>query len=370
MILFERLTQKHLISIFIIISLSTFVNIFFMDEMYGCVNDVKKFMREARSEPSGIDLLPIRAKQVLFWNDDENKNYIPEQCNRTCNFETKDDRDNGESANAIIFNDKSLYLSDIPKKRRTNQLYIFLCIEPARSGPNCVHNTSLFNWTITYRLSSTILWTYFLVQDRSTGIFVAPNKSVIWRKSDEPITPLLNKTISKKTKPIVWISLDDKLNNEGRIYMNYLQWHLMTLGMPIDEYNPFSKIKCTNNDCAKMVEQDYFFYIAMEDDMAEDFVSSKVLQAYNNFAVPIVYGGANYSWFLPQGSYLNAKELQPYRLAKKIHRAVSNPDVYAKYFKWRHLYHIGDNAARHPLCLLCEALNKSGENSTNSSFVE
>lgn len=38
----------------------------------------------------------------------------------------------------------------------------------------------------------------------------------------------------------------------------------------------------------------YYFYLAFEDSMSVDYITQAVLNAYDNYAVPIVYGGVHY----------------------------------------------------------------------------
>lgn len=47
------------------------------------------------------------------------------------------------------------------------------------------------------------------------------------------------------------------------------------------------------------------FYLAFENAIDHDFVTGSVLRAFNNDAVPVVYGGANYERFGPIVNYIN-----------------------------------------------------------------
>lgn len=54
---------------------------------------------------------------------------------------------------------------------------------------------------------------------------------------------------------------------------------------------------CPNADleqCNELLEREYYFYLAFEDSMAEDYVTDQLWIALNHFAVPVVFGGANY----------------------------------------------------------------------------
>lgn len=46
--------------------------------------------------------------------------------------------------------------------------------------------------------------------------------------------------------------------------------------------------------CAAKLQKDYYFYLVLEDAICDDYVTDKLLLALNNYAVPLVYGGANY----------------------------------------------------------------------------
>lgn len=81
-------------------------------------------------------------------------------------------------------------------------------------------------------------------------------------------------------------------------YIARLQDHLFPFSLRIDVFGKCSQRRCPNDDCENMLKSDYYFYLAFENGISEDYVSEKVLHGYNNYAVPIVYGGANYSRYL------------------------------------------------------------------------
>ncbi|XP_053611989.1 alpha-(1,3)-fucosyltransferase C-like [Plodia interpunctella] len=67
-----------------------------------------------------------------------------------------------------------------------------------------------------------------------------------------------------------------------------------------------------------LCENHYYFYLSFENSIATDYVTENLLIALNNYAIPVVYGGADYSRFLPPGSYLNARELGLEQLARTV----------------------------------------------------
>nr|XP_037877562.1 alpha-(1,3)-fucosyltransferase C-like [Bombyx mori] len=68
-----------------------------------------------------------------------------------------------------------------------------------------------------------------------------------------------------------------------------------------------------------MIREKYYFYLSFENSFGEDYVTEKLLHALEFDAVPVVYGGANYTRFMPEGIYLNARELGAAALAEKMH---------------------------------------------------
>lgn len=53
---------------------------------------------------------------------------------------------------------------------------------------------------------------------------------------------------------------------------------------------------CLNEDSSScnLLKEDYLFYLAFENAFDRDYVTDTILRAFNNYAVPIVYGGADY----------------------------------------------------------------------------
>ncbi|CAH0588149.1 unnamed protein product [Chrysodeixis includens] len=260
---------------------------------------------------------------------------------------------------AILFSESILKKQAIrPERRSLSQIYIFSTIESAYYTPACeLHNDNFFNWTFTYRLDSDIPWPYFIVRNATRDI-VAPSVQVNWTISKSPITKGIKQILQHKTKAVAWLVSHCEADSLRDDYVSRLQDHLYHYSLKIDVYGRCSGRTCDDGDCEEMFTRDYYFYLAFENSFSVDYVSEKVLHGYNNYVVPIVYGGANYTRFLPPGSYLNARELHPYNLAYLIHEAIKHPSKYKAYFKWTNSYTFdSDVIGHHPLCNLCEALN-------------
>lgn len=57
----------------------------------------------------------------------------------------------------------------------------------------------------------------------------------------------------------------------------------------MDVYGQCFYRKCPYDNCGKLIRENYFFYMAFETSIVEDYVTEKVLNGYENKAVSIVY---------------------------------------------------------------------------------
>ena len=70
--------------------------------------------------------------------------------------------------------------------------------------------------------------------------------------------------------------------------------------------------------------------------------------------------------FIPEGSYINANELGPEKVAYKIYKLLNDFEAYVDYFRWKNHYYF-DEAAKTPdmfFCDLCTLLNKDQKKRT------
>ena len=75
--------------------------------------------------------------------------------------------------------------------------------------------------------------------------------------------------------------------------------------------------------------------------------------------MPVVFGGANYSLLVPEGSYIDALQYQPSQLADLLHFLDSNDTAYREFFRWQDRYSVLKAFPLRPLsCGLCERLHQ------------
>ncbi|KAI8440862.1 hypothetical protein MSG28_009171, partial [Choristoneura fumiferana] len=257
---------------------------------------------------------------------------------------------------AIAFNGRNIgqfQSSDLPNVRYPHQKYIFFNMESSSNNPICNPLfENFFNLTATYKLNSDIVFAYLLIKN-TAGEEVGPRIDMTWEKlNDDPVT------VNNKSETVVWMASNCHTKSKREKYVQKLDVALNSLGYNVDIYGRCGKLKCPRSDtlCDNLPSK-YYFYLSFENSIAEDYVTEKVYRAIKNAAVPVVFGGANYSRFLPPGSYLDAKKHSPKKLATLMARLIKNSSAYSNFFKWRNHYTYHEPYEAEDVCRVCTALN-------------
>ncbi|XP_049878534.1 alpha-(1,3)-fucosyltransferase C-like [Pectinophora gossypiella] len=169
----------------------------------------------------------------------------------------------------------------------------------------------------------------------------------------------VEKRLCNKTKAAAWFVSNCKDKNSRQAFVSELNVHLKTYELSVDTYGKCGSLKCPKTQwqvCNAMLENDYYFYMALENSVHEDYITEKVLTALQNNVVPIVHGGANYTRFLPPRSYLDARLHSTKDLAEIMYSIMMSQKTYDQFFKWRNYYTYHD-AISENMCRVCQALN-------------
>jgi len=88
---------------------------------------------------------------------------------------------NVEDYDAILFHGNELSEYEMPERRTTRQLYVYVNLEsPANRAIPHKYDKEYFNLTMTYRLDSDVPWPYGIIEDIKSGGFVAPSRNADW----------------------------------------------------------------------------------------------------------------------------------------------------------------------------------------------
>ncbi|XP_026326210.1 alpha-(1,3)-fucosyltransferase C-like [Hyposmocoma kahamanoa] len=230
--------------------------------------------------------------------------------------------------------------------------------------------------SLAYKLTSSIIYPYVVIRNKH-GKVIGPRKHMHWKHDIKDMAPtsrdIMNKLQYKSIAAAVIVSDCNAKNNRSEIIKS-LKEELLLYGEKLDIYGgcSFANLKCPRaqgerdgviNGCSSEIESNYYFYLAFESSHCEDYVSEKLLHALIHFAVPVVYGGANYTRFMPDGMYLNARTLGVKKLAEEMSSIISNPQRYIDFFKWHGYYtfydsHRLDSNDTYFICNVCTKLNK------------
>lgn len=182
--------------------------------------------------------------------------------------------------------------------REPYQRFVFMASESAARFPLCdSFYDDFYNLSWTYRLDSDIQWGYFNINDKE-GNFVGPKINMTWVHPMKP-TPLnVKKELGGKTKAAAWFVSNCDAGGGRLNVTKQIQKGLEKYNLTVDIYGWCGKMKCPKDridECFYLLKNDYYFYLAFENSLSTDYVTEKVLYPLNNYAVPIVYGAANYS---------------------------------------------------------------------------
>lgn len=203
----------------------------------------------------------------------------------------------------ILFNAIALRQSGtiLPSNRLVHQIFIFMSNEPAAMYQLATHYNGFFNYTFTYKLNSDITWRFFVVTNKN-GEIVAPKVDVKWIDVDdmEPISDEIKRKLQTKSKAAAWHVSHCYTPSRREEFVEKLIPELARYKLNIDISGACGNLYCQawTEECYTAIETDYYFYLAFENSMCDDYVSEKILKATQHFSVPIVFGGANYSRFV------------------------------------------------------------------------
>uniref|UniRef100_A0A182FLK0 Fucosyltransferase n=1 Tax=Anopheles albimanus TaxID=7167 RepID=A0A182FLK0_ANOAL len=263
---------------------------------------------------------------------------------------------------ALVYHTVTPWNVQPPPIRVARQIYIAAIMESPAHTSHPMDTTAFFNWTMTYRLDSDVLFNYGFILDRESGGVVGPSINPIWRNGfDAYENASLVKLVSKKRSAAAqFVSHCNAFSRRDDLVRS-----LRSAGLTIDVYGACGSLKCPRNnpECAKMLDNIYWFYLSFENSLCVDYVTEKLYNALVHNVVPIVYGGADYTRFLPPGSYIDVQDYaSPKELVDYLLHLIKNPHEYVKYFWWKEHYVAVNREARATFaawCHLCEKLHSA-----------
>jgi len=249
-----------------------------------------------------------------------------------------------DEADVVVFHMPSLKFSRKLQKR-PGQLWVFWSMECEQHYPrlNRPDVLGLFDIFMTYKADADI-----------TVPYLTPQHAQALRGKPSAKTNLINSFISS--------SIDES----GRVR---LVKQLISL-LPIDSYGRLfnnKKIECDNGFESKMsIISRYKFTLALENAVAEDYVTEKFYDPLVAGSIPVYLGAPNINEFAPgQNCFIDIRAFASVRqLADYLLRLNMDDDLYNQYFTWKGKpYERGfmkklDEVELHPFMRLCQRVKK------------
>lgn len=204
---------------------------------------------------------------------------------------------------AVLFNAMTLKtnpLQKLPNKRAENQKYILVSTKSSATYPITDRYNNFFNWTWTYKLDSDINFAYIAIRNKRDKAVIGPKKEMVWMDKDKMsrTSKHIKKRLKNKSKAAAWIVSNCNAVDQYESYIKKLKKELHKHKHVVDIFGPCGNKNCTHNrlqNCYDLLESKYYFYLAFETSIVEDYVTNQLLTALYHYTVPVVFGGANYS---------------------------------------------------------------------------
>lgn len=227
---------------------------------------------------------------------------------RNCAFQNCFITDNSSFLNhvtqfdVVVFNVGSLIYNriNLPVNRSKYQKYV---LSNSQTSVNYRirkrFNYDFFNLTWSYILNSDISCPSIVIKDKSDHI-IGPKVIMHWMNMADmkPTSKYVKHKLRNKKLAAAWIVTQCDTSSSQSIYVQHLRSALIQYGLTVDIFGKCGTVKCLNQwaqTCYALIESYYYFYLSFENSISCDYVSENLLIALDHFAVPIVYGGANYT---------------------------------------------------------------------------
>ncbi|XP_063590818.1 alpha-(1,3)-fucosyltransferase C-like [Penaeus indicus] len=280
-------------------------------------------------------------------------------------------------ADAVLFTSEQFSPLRLPSRRPPSQRWVWADVEaplsaPARGALARLSNRNasrLVNWTMTYHESADIVAFY--------GYFRSFNKSV------QPLRPNLienhDAALDRYRRALVRnVTLEQVMGPGWRAFVRrprlvaWMSSHCPTISkreeyvrelakyIPVDMYGKCGARLCEDRHplkpaCWIKTMRHYFFYMAMENNLCDQYITEKLYNPLVHNLVPVVWGGSNYSQFLPPNSFIDARNYHPKDLAALLLKLSRDPVAYGKYHVWRGFWEARVGGS---LCELCYRLHR------------
>ncbi|KAH8302647.1 hypothetical protein KR044_009260, partial [Drosophila immigrans] len=320
---------------------------------------VRLMPRNRQTTPSGHKSDGLA---ILIWNEwEDSPSWDQYQCGCMVTGNRHYNKRNIDAV--VVFADRRYSLHHLKEINLTpNYLMVLASTAPLSLAQNALyhHATAPFNFTMSYRLDSDLVWTshYFSTYsqtDERVQQFDSPNENFI---DELTVQQQYNFRLKLKKKNLLAAYMMYEVNDYSlpeSLYLQELRKHI--------ELDAF--MGCTKyHDCSH-----YKFLLIFDPSVCPDYVHPQFYTALEMFVVPVLIGGSNLTQLAPPGCSISSHQFSsPKELAQHLRELAEDPVQYEQYFWWHFKYQLQKN--RQPYCELCQRLKQPRHRRSPDSFLD
>ncbi|XP_029458221.1 alpha-(1,3)-fucosyltransferase 4 [Rhinatrema bivittatum] len=255
-----------------------------------------------------------------------------------------EDRGEYGRAQAVLFHHRELLGEErggLPAGARpAGQRWVWMNFESPSHTPWLEGLGGVFNWTMSYKVSSDIFLPYGYLRARAAEARAAVR-------------------LPRKSKLLAWV-----ISNWNEEHARVRYYRRLARYLRVDVYGQAGLP--LREDSVPRTVAPYKFYLAFENSQHEDYITEKLWRnALQAGAVPVVLGPsrANYERFIPRDAFIHVDDFSsPRKLARYLKFLDKNPPLYRRYFAWRKRYEVHVTSFwDEQFCAVCEAVRAAGE---------
>ena len=301
--------------------------------------------------------------KIVLWYDTHGKSLVNDttlmqfnQCEyKNCQFKHYFTRDNPLlkrpfDADAILVQSGGIFTNSPPPRRNENQVFV-LGVRDGWPRTTIVNRSEIgmkwmgvFNWTMTYRLDSDIVYKY-------SSILKREDTRCLKGKDYDQI-------FAQKQHSATWVVSHCQTRSQREHYVMELRkvTNVSIYGY-CGQVPPCPK---ESTECFEELALKHKFYIAFENTLYEDYVTEKVFNWFNEDIIIVVRGASNYSRILPPGTVIDAADFKsPHELGHYLNELGKDNKRYTDFLRHKDKYYSTHKLVetQNANCKLCEYLN-------------
>ena len=224
------------------------------------------------------------------------------------------------------------YATNMPKRTRPqNQRWVSYMRESPFNS-RFTFNTGDFNFTVSY--------------SKITDLRIPYAASRLITEGKQPLPQY-----SKRNSSVLWMVSHCKTQSHREDYVKELSKYI-NIDIVGKCGNMYACPRKFSKDCEEQLVTKYYFYLALENSICDDYITEKTWRRLTEGAVPIVLDGGMYAEELPKNSYIDVKDFaSPQALAKHLEDVMASAEKYATYHAWRQTEEIYNSDK---LCVICK----------------